>query len=281
MGLPNENPYVIKDTDYVIGDTTGTELSGAIQVANVPHKHLQENIDYIHNNEQPIRDISRNLIITNNATNPEKQMDIDADEVILHNSSSEALRVSSVNLTVDVTVSGVNGLDSGSESNVWYYLYVITNGTTIAGLLSESSTSPTMPSGYEYKALVGAIYNSSGDFINIYQQGNRVGRERIEVLTNGSEGTPTSISLSSIVPPSATKISGDLHQTTSGTQNAYVGYYDIVRTIWNYLHVWHKSGAMSNHNSGGFECFMRNSEIFYYVSNGNVDLNITGWEYSN
>src|SRR5574340_747797 len=45
----NTNPYVIITTDLVLGDTIGTPLSGATAVVNKPHRDLQNNIDYIHN----------------------------------------------------------------------------------------------------------------------------------------------------------------------------------------------------------------------------------------
>lgn len=56
-----------------------------------------------------IRDQSRNLVVQSNSTNPTYQMDIDADEVILQNSSGLAVKLSSINLTVDITVNGING----------------------------------------------------------------------------------------------------------------------------------------------------------------------------
>jgi len=67
-------------------------------------------------------------------------------------------------ITVNITVSGVNGLDTGSEAaNTWYFIYLIKNLTTgtVAGLLSTSSTSPTMPSGYTLKRRIGAVRNNA------------------------------------------------------------------------------------------------------------------------
>jgi len=40
-----EDIYVIKTEDVVIGDTTGTPISGVSGIANLPHKQLQENIE--------------------------------------------------------------------------------------------------------------------------------------------------------------------------------------------------------------------------------------------
>lgn len=75
-------------------------------------------------------------------------------------------KVSRMKLSSSVVVSfsnpnGVNGLDTGSRTNTtWYYVWLIMNTSgTIGGLFSTSSTSPTLPSGYIYKRLVGAVRN--------------------------------------------------------------------------------------------------------------------------
>lgn len=47
MPLPNTNIYCILKNDLVMGDTTGTPLSGSIGKANRPHKELQANIEYL------------------------------------------------------------------------------------------------------------------------------------------------------------------------------------------------------------------------------------------
>jgi hypothetical protein len=82
-------------------------------------------------------------------------------------------------ITVDITVSGINGLDSGSESSSsWYYIWLIKNPVTgtIAGLLSTHwYDSPTLPVGYTLKRLIGAVYNNgSSNFERFSQVQNRV-----------------------------------------------------------------------------------------------------------
>lgn len=145
-------------------------------------------------------------------------VDIDADAVMLRTTGGAAVKVDSVNLTVDIsTGTGVNTLDTGAEaSSTWYYLWVIYNGTTVAGLLSVSSTAPTMPSGYTYKGLVGAVYNDSGsDFEPIHQKGNKFTIEPHIDVNAGTATTYTSVSLS--VPPIATSASGYMASTDGST----------------------------------------------------------------
>ncbi len=86
---------------------------------------------------------------------------ITADSIILENVSGAYIEAKSVSLTLDLSTSGVaNGLDTGSIANAtWYFIWAISDGTTNASLASLSSTAPTMPSGYTYKKLLGAIRN--------------------------------------------------------------------------------------------------------------------------
>lgn len=150
----------------------------------------------------------KNLIVKRNASNPTYQVDIDADELILTNTSYAAYMATAVNLTADISVSGANGLDTGTESaNAWYYLWVISTGTVDAGLISASATSPTLPSGYTYKALVGAVYNSSGNFVAFYQRDKSCSQATSSLLSSGTETSATALTVT-YVPSIAKWIGG-------------------------------------------------------------------------
>lgn len=84
---------------------------------------------------------------------------VTADSICVKNSSNNQQKVlNSVSVTPSLAASGVNGLDTGvSAASTWYSVWVIWNGTTTAGLLSLSSSAPTMPSGYTHKARVGWV----------------------------------------------------------------------------------------------------------------------------
>lgn len=128
----------------------------------------------------------RNLLAFNNTATPNSKVDVTADEVIVKNTSGNAVVLSTVSLTVDIAASGANGLDTGAEaSSTWYYVWVIWNGSTTAGLLSTSATAPTMPSGYTHKALVGAVRNNgSSNFVAFNQHDRQVWMEEQVVLAN-------------------------------------------------------------------------------------------------
>ena len=101
---------------------------------------------------------------------------ISAATAILVNSSGVGFRTTNVSVTPATGTAGANGLDTGSiAASTWYYLWLIYNGTTVAGLYSLSATAPTMPSGYTYKLYVGeAQTDASKNLIPTLQLGKAV-----------------------------------------------------------------------------------------------------------
>lgn len=90
------------------------------------------------------------------------------------------IRVAST-LTVDLMVSSAGGLDAASEAaSTWYSVWVIsdTDGALpVAGLVSTSAASPTLPTGYDHRRRVGWVRNDgSSNLLHFYQRGN--GRTR-------------------------------------------------------------------------------------------------------
>ena len=116
----------------------------------------------------------------------------------------------STNLTIDIAVSGTNGLDAGSEtSNQWYAVYICSDGTTVFGLLSTNETTPTGPLFYRRVGYV--MNNSNSDFMKFVQHWK--GRTRrykwdeapseIRPLLNGNATSYTDVDLSPYMPPSS------------------------------------------------------------------------------
>jgi hypothetical protein len=183
----------------------------------------------------------KNLVIQNNSGTPNSQIDIDADAVTVETTDGVAARLNSINLTIDCTTTGANGLDAGSlANNTWYFHWVIFNPTTgtTAGLTSVSATSPTMPSGYTFKARFGAhVTNGSAQFHRILQKGRRAGyvvsasiTTILPVISSGVQGTysatsPTlaSVSVAGYVPTTASKIfCTAANAYTAASQSSYV-----------------------------------------------------------
>lgn len=140
-------------------------------------------------------------------------VDIDADYCVVADSLGNTVRLPAINLTANVGSAGANGLDTGAEgSSRFYFIYVIYNGTTVAALLSESASAPTLPSGYTYKALVGFIRNDgSSNFVRTWINARKVTFADTNVLNAVAvavAGTYQSLDISAVVPAIARTVGG-------------------------------------------------------------------------
>lgn len=156
------------------------------------------------------------LRVTNNAGSPNSQIDVVADSVgVAPVSGTPAITRLSVAVTINALTVGVaNGLDAGSLANdTWYAVYVISDGTTTAGLVSSNFTSPTLPAGYTYFGRVGAMRtNGSAQFRRTLQYGRTTRyTEPLQVMATGPAGSVTipnwiAVSVSSFAPTTASEI---------------------------------------------------------------------------
>jgi hypothetical protein len=217
-------------------------------------------------------------------------VDIDADYLILEDPTDNGLRyLSSVNETVNITVAGAGGLDTGSEAgSTWYFVFVIYNNTTLDTncLLSLSDTSPTLPSGYDFFIRVGAVYNDSGNnFIDFYQDENNVEYSVLQTIKDGSFtiNAWTAQSLSPFFPTTSKRIivagagtnqmgispRSDGHagayfrtDSTSSSANNFGGIFPSTRFSWGMLEIRYVSS------------------IYYFTTNANSSLIAVGWRES-
>jgi len=148
-----------------------------------------------------------------NATNPTHQLDI--SDGYCKDSTNTYPLVHPDTKIVDIEVSGVGGLDTGTEAaDTWYYAFVIYSkfSSQRATLLSASPTDPTLPDTYNLFRRVGSVRNGSGsNFLNFYQFGSGVIREYyyledvlvLRVLTDGEAQVFTDVDLSSLIPPTS------------------------------------------------------------------------------
>lgn len=78
-------------------------------------------------------------------------------------------------LTIDLTVSGEGGLDTGSEAvSTWYYCYLVPKASDDTQLVALCSVTPptTGPTGYSKWKYIGAVRNdASGNLLVWYQEG--------------------------------------------------------------------------------------------------------------
>lgn len=118
-------------------------------------------------------------------------------------------------LLVSIASSGINGLDTGVEAaDTWYSVWVVSGASGVGGLLSLSSTAPTLPAGYDaQKRRVGWIRNETTDIRFFHQQvwgssrlylwdeSDRVGNEIASGLVNT---TMVAVSAAAWLPPTCT-----------------------------------------------------------------------------
>ena len=134
---------------------------------------------------------------------------VTADALVVDNGTNvKTLR--NVSVAPDIAVNGANGLDTGSEADsTWYSIWVIWNGTTAAGLLSTSTSAPTLPSGYTYKFRAGWVRNDAGpNFTRFTKYGNTVFQGPTNTVTsrlvfNVNSNINTDVSCSNLCPPTA------------------------------------------------------------------------------
>lgn len=129
------------------------------------------------------------------------------DKAIMTN-VSPAISVGPVTASINLSTIGLNGIDSGSvTSGTFYWVYCISDGTTPGFLASTSATTPTMPTGYTYFALVGVMKTGSDSNIIPFIMFDRDFDYLIpalQVITNntGTGGAWVSETIATFIPTS-------------------------------------------------------------------------------
>jgi len=111
---------------------------------------------------------------------------------------------------------GVNGLDAGGlVASTWYWIWLISNGTTPGLLASTSNSAPTMPTGYTYQALIGIVKTDASKntyaFMQSGQDWDYIAPAQQLVTSASTGGSWTQYSLTNWLPPAwATRVRGTL-----------------------------------------------------------------------
>lgn len=114
-------------------------------------------------------------------------------------------------ISVNNTVSGLNGLDTGTvAANTLYAVYVVSDPVTLqatGGLLSTSLTAPLLPFGYSAFRRIGFIRtDATSDFLLGFWSGNNNSRLFMydapiaTAVTAGAATTDTAVTLATFVP---------------------------------------------------------------------------------
>ncbi len=281
-------------TTVVLTNTSGTLDSGLSAVyygilaptnSSIPANYAQATVI----------GAAKNLRSSANGTSA--NISITADDLVVETTGNVYLTLRTVSLTLVCSGSGANGLDTGAlAASTIYHKWVIYNPATAttAALLSLSSTAPTMPSGYTYKARVGAI--STDGTANKYPLGhvsfgadtdyvvkagtNVTNRFGLVAGVQGNPATPTwvAVSLTAYVPSTACRVRGnagcggganvtmsvapnDQYGAASGTSNP-------------------PPLAMNTTNTGmslPYDFAIESTNIYYNCNNANGYLLLGGW----
>ncbi len=182
------------------------------------------------------------LKITNDSGTPDTILTITASQAVMQTPSGLVINRSNIsqsaNITLGTTTATAGGMDGETAgTSAWLYIWLIDNGSAPAALVSAASghgLSPTMPSGYTYKCLMGSmrvdgsthllrtVQNGAATDYNVTAATNTAAYPTIISGTSGTcgVGTMTSASTSSTVPPIATRIKVILNM--NATSNAAV-----------------------------------------------------------
>lgn len=116
--------------------------------------------------------------IANNSTDPTNDIDIYAGECASTETNPVLMTLSST-LTKRLDASwslgsGNGGLDTGTIANGTYHIWVIQRSDTgvVDALFSASSSSPTMPSGYDRKRRIASVVRAGGTILGFSQDGD-------------------------------------------------------------------------------------------------------------
>jgi hypothetical protein len=162
------------------------------------------------------------LVVTNGGT-PNSQIAVTADAATLTSAAGIEISAKTISVSISLLSTGANGLDAGSVApSTWYNVFLISNGTTLAGLASTATT-PSLPTGYTFSMRVGAMRtDGSSNLLRTIQRGSEA-QYQVTAATNtatlpaiatGAHATWFAASVSALVPPTAAKITA-LVQTFS------------------------------------------------------------------
>ena len=230
------------------------------------------NKEYVDNKISLIQSIPATvgLTIKNNPGSPNTQVDVVALSAQIVKPTSEWIVRTAISLTIDAATVGPNGLDAGSlAASTFYHVYLIDDGTTTAGLLSLSATTPTLPSGYVYFSRIGArITNGSSNFISV----NQVKDTAQYIVPRLMASSTSTVSVTPFVPPTAiilrAMISAGPASDTEVTLGATSGNpILLIGSIAGSAQTW---GSMG-------DIVLNSSNVFLTVAGGGGNAKCAGW----
>lgn len=147
------------------------------------------------------------------------------DEILLRSADGVNLVARAVSSTITISNAGLNARDAANTSTAWHYLYIVSNGSSHGALISLSNTLPSLPAGYVFSAMVGAVRTTGSA---THQQFRQIGREVWLVAIAMSAfatatNTITALDLSGVIPPNARTVRGIYGVTSANNMAVQLG----------------------------------------------------------
>lgn len=253
--------------------------------------------------------VSPDLLIINHSGTENTKLDITCGEAVLTDTSGNAIKFESVSVTIDSTTTGPNGCDTGTRgASTLYFIYLVSDGTSIKGVISTSSSVATMltnlqangGANYVYAKRVGAQFtDSSSNFKRVRQLGRRAqyvitastNTALAPNIANGAAGTysatsPTlaAASLSGIVPSTAVAV----HVMDTGTYTGDPGTGCLIapNASWGGTNNGPRGTAgqvWPRYNAGNTELatttiMLESTSIYWAAANSGAAISCLGWE---
>jgi hypothetical protein len=190
-------------------------------------------------------------------------------------------------IVVDITVTGVNGLDTGAAvSDTFYYVYLISDSSStnpVRGLLSLDYINPLLPAGYDIYRRIGCIRTATGavtiqffrQFLNgidrfVYYMFDDFDLEQI--LTAGNAVVMTPVYAGNYIPPTSNLgyfySLYDLIRGAGAVGTAYRGIGGGIAAIPPNKSLAHSTGDETSH----FALHTEDRNIRYFLDNATDDL---------
>ena len=203
--------------------------------------------------------------------------------IVLYDASGNSKLAASFNQTLTSTTSGIGGFTSTIGAG-WWGVYAALNPTTGAqGIFADASfTAPTVPTGYGYAALIGAVkVDGSNHFIGFTQADNLItftvgnNLSNLPLVASGTIGSvtvPTYVAQSvrgssSFVPPNASEILMVLSNSAGTGEIAIVapnGSYGSYSSVTNPPYMTTGSpSAGSTAASAAFSMLLESNSVYY------------------
>ena len=230
------------------------------------------------------------LGLSNNATTPDTELDV-AVGSILDSTKTFQLNLDTA-VTIDATVNGLNGLDTGSlAASTLYNVFLIADPQSynVTGAMISTASIPLMPYGYSAYALIGYVAtDASSHFLKGYWTDDKSSwrtfvydAPQATAITAGAATSYTSVDLSALVPPTQNTpvfvqtvftpaAAGDISylQPYGATGDAVKVYGQVAAKV-----ITGQDLVMARLDSSA-------ATISYKVSAGAVAINVSGYQFA-